>query len=195
MSAKKSAAKKSAKKSAKKAVAKKAAKRPIAAKKKSVAKKSVAKRAVAKKSVAKKSVAKRAVAKKAPAKKAVAKTAPAKKAAAKKPAVQKRRDATGHLNPRYAAELRAQAGERDTGESEGGFLSGARSNDPLAEELGEEFVRTATSGEDEGQEVLDEEVTEESGGPFVETEGRTEFARGTDASNPRGAKREPFPKT
>jgi hypothetical protein len=65
--------------------------------------------------------------------------------------------------------------------------------DPLAEELGEAFVRTATSGGDEGD--VDQIVEEETGGPFVETTGEDEFAYGTDASNPEDAAREPFPVT
>jgi hypothetical protein len=41
----------------------------------------------------------------------------------------------------------------------------------------------------------DQEVPEESGGPFVETSGRREFAYGTDASNPKDAEPAPFPTT
>ena len=43
--------------------------------------------------------------------------------------------------------------------------------------------------------MLDQVVEEEQGGPFVETNGAQEFAPGTDASNPKSAKREPFPTT
>jgi hypothetical protein len=68
-------------------------------------------------------------------------------------------------------------------------------DDDLAEELGEEFVQGATSGEQAAQDIRDEEVPEESGGPFVETSGRSEFAYGTDASNPKDAERAPFPTT
>ncbi len=75
------------------------------------------------------------------------------------------------------------------------FVVKNRSNDPLAEELGEDFVKTAVSGEDSGEETQDEVVTEESGGPFVETTGGTEFASGTDASNPKSTTPEPFPTT
>src|SRR5713226_8724453 len=64
-----------------------------------------------------------------------------------------------------------------------------------AEELGEEFVESATSGEQAAQDIRDEEVPEESGGPFVETSGRSEFAHGTDASNPKDAEPAPFPTT
>src|SRR6266478_4783896 len=48
-------------------------------------------------------------------------------------------------------------------------------DDDLAEELGEEFVQSATSGGQAAQDIRDEEVPEESGGPFVETSGRSEF--------------------
>ena len=74
------------------------------------------------------------------------------------------------------------------------FIRGAAADD-LAEELGEEFVQSATSGEQAAQDIRDEEVPEESGGPFVETSGRSEFAYGTDASNPKDAEPAPFPTT
>ena len=45
----------------------------------------------------------------------------------------------------------------------------------------------------EAAQALEQVVPEERGGPFVETTGGTEFAEGTDASNPKGAKPEPFP--
>ena len=38
-------------------------------------------------------------------------------------------------------------------------------------------------------------MSEEIGGPFVETTAGQEFADEPDASNPPGATREPFPKT
>lgn len=69
----------------------------------------------------------------------------------------------------------------------------ARTRDDLAENLAEQFLTSATSAEETGQEDLDREVPEESGGPFVETSGSQEFARDSDASNIRGADREPFP--
>lgn len=107
----------------------------------------------------------------------------------------RRRDASGNLDPKYAAELRALGKEThpDEDENPGGFLEGMSSGDPLAEELGEHFVRTAVSGEDDAED--DEETPEERGGPFVETSSRTELADGTDASNPEDATREPFPTT
>ena len=73
------------------------------------------------------------------------------------------------------------------------FFSSSIRRDPLAEELGEAFLRTATGGEDD--EDIEQLVPEETGGPFVETTGATEFAHDTDASNPWDATREPFPRT
>jgi hypothetical protein len=67
--------------------------------------------------------------------------------------------------------------------------------DMLAEELGEEYVRTATSGQQAAEEARDEEVPEERGGPFVETSAATEFAAGTDPSNPADGDREAFPES
>jgi hypothetical protein len=149
-----------------------------------------------KKPAARKPAAKKAMAKKAMAKKPIAKKAVAKKPVAKKPMLAKairRRDGAGHLDPQYAADLRAKSTrpERDPD----AFLNRPRSKDDLVEELGEEMVGEATSAEHEGGDILDQEVPEERGGPFVETTGAEEFAHGIDASNPRGAKREPFPTT
>jgi hypothetical protein len=69
----------------------------------------------------------------------------------------------------------------------------ARATDDLAEELAEEFLLSATSGEYVGEEQLNEEVPEESGGPFVIHSARSEFGRGVDESNPADANREAVP--
>ncbi len=111
-----------------------------------------------------------------------------------RPAAFRRRDATGHLDPVYAAGLRAVERESEpTPPNPDAFLHGMSSADPLAEEMGESFVRGALSGEDDRED--DAAVTEEFGGPFVVTTSETEFARGTDPSNPPSATREPFPKS
>jgi len=116
------------------------------------------------------------------------------KAAAKAPI--HRRDNSGHLDPKYAADLDARRKEAGGKDDDKAFLGGkSHSSDPLAEELGENFVKTAISGEDSIDDDLDQVTEEESGGPFVETTGGTEFAAGEDESNPKGAKREPFPTT
>lgn len=124
--------------------------------------------------------------------KARAKSKPRPKA--KSPGIQ-RRDHAGHMDPKYASGLRALGGDSDVPERTNAFLTNSRSKDDLAEELGEEFVEEATSGEHEGEEIAGQSVPEELGGPFVVTSADTEFAEGTDASNPKGAKREPFPRT
>ena len=165
------------------------AKAPAKAKAKKSSAKAAPAKAKAKKSSAKAAPAKaKAAAPKAKAKPAKAKAAPAKAAP--------RRDATGHLNPKYAAELRARSREsREDHGNDDAFLRKSRAHDTLAEELGEDAVATMTSGEDQSERLQDQEVEEERGGPFVHTSAREEYARGTDKSNPRDATREPFPTT
>jgi hypothetical protein len=105
-----------------------------------------------------------------------------------------RRDATGHLDPRYAKDLRKHSlasGSRDDATA---FVERPRTVDALAEVLGEDFVAAATTGEEVRLGQLNEGIPEEMGGPFVITKARHEFARGRDGSNPRGATREPFPR-
>jgi len=117
---------------------------------------------------------------------------PAKRVAPPKPI--RRQDRAGHLDPHYAATLRRQSGPKE--HDPRAFLDRPRSpKDDLAEERGEEVIAKATSGEDEAEDSLDQVVPEERGGPFVVTNAAQEFAGGTDASNPKGAKREPFPRT
>jgi hypothetical protein len=70
----------------------------------------------------------------------------------------------------------------------------ARTSDDLAESLAEEFLESATSGEDMAEEMQNEIVPEELGGPFVESTAEQEFAAGTDASNPEDAEQEPLPR-
>ena len=186
-----SKAKAPAKAKAKKPSAKAA---PAKAKTKKPSAKAAPAKAKAKKSSAKAAPAKaKAAAAKAKAKPAPAKAAPAKAATAK---AAPRRDATGHLNPKYAAELRARSREsREDHGNDDAFLRKSRAHDTLAEELGEDAVATMTSGEDQSERLQDQEVEEERGGPFVHTSAREEYARGTDKSNPRDATREPFPTT
>jgi hypothetical protein len=69
----------------------------------------------------------------------------------------------------------------------------SNTKDDFAEELAEDFVGTATSGEEQGLETRDSVLDEEIGGPFVTTPAKREFAEGIDASNPEDAEREPFP--
>ena len=107
----------------------------------------------------------------------------------------RRRDGSGHLDSAYAAKLRmlSAMGERDTDPV--GFVAESISTDSFAEESGESFVRSATSGASDDAETRDSVVVEEMGGPFVLTTSGNEFARGTDESNPDDAGREPFPTT
>ena len=104
-----------------------------------------------------------------------------------------RRDATGHINAEYERKLRASARVRD--EDEQAFLTGFRTAEPFAEELGEAFLQSATSGEESEPERRDRIFTEEEGGPFVRTRASQEFAYGVDESNIAEATREPLPKT
>jgi hypothetical protein len=67
-------------------------------------------------------------------------------------------------------------------------------DDDLAESLAEEFVHSATSGENQGEEAQDQIVPEEIGGPFVETSAEEEFADDIDESNPSDAEPEPMPR-
>lgn len=70
----------------------------------------------------------------------------------------------------------------------------ARVPDDLAEFLAEDFVKSATTGEDSEDDDMEAVVPEELGGPFIETTGNEEFARGTDDSNPEDATQEPLPR-
>ncbi|HEY1692373.1 MAG TPA: hypothetical protein VGG39_09430 [Polyangiaceae bacterium] len=186
-------AKKAAKKS--KAPAKRAAAKRAAAKGRGVAKrvaKAVARKAP-KRAAARRPVAKATV-------KAKGKAAPARKVASKparpvsKPAVAvRRRDRAGHIDPKYARELIEKGEPREVDPSS--FVERPRSRDDLVEQLGEEFVTDATGAEHRGEDVLDQDVPEELGGPFVESNAASEFAHGTDASNPKSATKEPFPRT
>jgi hypothetical protein len=67
-------------------------------------------------------------------------------------------------------------------------------DDSLAENLAEEYLESATRGEDAVEDAHDEVVPEEIGGPFVETSAADEFAHDIDAANPEDAEREPLPR-
>jgi hypothetical protein len=92
-----------------------------------------------------------------------------------------RRDATGHMNPEYERELLDKSREnRSNSKADRAFIYRPRAGDELGEELGEAFVESATSGEEAGAERLDRLVTEEHGGPFIQSSAAIEFASGTD---------------
>jgi hypothetical protein len=107
-------------------------------------------------------------------KKTAARKAPAKKAPARK-----RRPAAAQPASRARAAKIRESPDRDrrepVREREDAeiLIPGAREDD-LAEELGEESVEAATSGEAPGEDNLNQEVPEETGGPFVETTIETE---------------------
>lgn len=170
---------------------------------KRASKKAALTKRASKKAAATRRPATKAAAKKGPTTKGAAtkQAAPAKRAAptsatnAKAPAM-RRRDGAGHLDPHYAATLREKSREGQTKDRDDAFIGrSGHSGDDLAEALGETWVTTATSGEDENEEVFNQAVPEDEGGPFVTTTAGQEFADGTDASNPKWSKREPFPKT
>jgi len=71
----------------------------------------------------------------------------------------------------------------------------AHVSDDLAEGLAEGYLASATSAEDQGEQRHEQAVEEEIGGPFVPSTAGREFADDVDESNPRGSRREPFPKT
>jgi len=105
----------------------------------------------------------------------------------------RRRDATGHLDAEYERKLRAASGP--SRHEDVAFVSGFRTLDPLAEQLGEAFLESATSGEESEPERHERIFTEEEGGPFVRTRASQEFAYDFDESNIAEATREPLPKT
>ena len=144
-----------------------------------------------KRGAARKPAGRRAVARKAAGKKKSPERSPTRGA---RVAPVRRRDRPGHIDPNYAEELREQSGGNY--QDPHAFIERPRSqSDDLAEERAEGVIEKATTGEDDGEDVLDQVVPEEQGGPFVQTNAGQEFAYDTDASNPKGAKREPFPTT
>ncbi|WP_394847749.1 hypothetical protein LZC95_09835 [Pendulispora brunnea] len=68
-----------------------------------------------------------------------------------------------------------------------------RAAEPIAESLAEDFLASATSGEEVTQELRDALNADEVGGPFVETQAQEEFAVTVDEMNPVDAIPEPFP--
>jgi len=187
-------AKKKAKKAAKKSTARarKAAPARKAAKKRAVAAKAPKRvvRAAARKPAVKAKA--KPVVKAKPKARVVKAKAKVRAKAVAKPAV-RRRDRPGHIDPKYGRDLR-KLSEPPEPDPES-FFGGPRGKDDLSEEMGEEVVATATTGEYEAEAVREQDVPEEVGGPFVETTAREEFGHGTDPSNPKGATREPFPRT
>jgi hypothetical protein len=69
----------------------------------------------------------------------------------------------------------------------------AHTDDEFAENMAENFLESATSGEDHGEDAMNAHQEGEDGGPFVATTAEAEFALDTDASNPPDAEAENFP--
>lgn len=105
----------------------------------------------------------------------------------------KRRDATGHWDADYERKVRGSS--RPPHDEGRAFLTGFHTREPLAEELGEAFLESATSGEESEPERRERVLIEEEGGPFVRTRASQEFAYDFDESNIAEATREPLPKT
>ena len=70
----------------------------------------------------------------------------------------------------------------------------ARIQDDLAESLAEDFLEAATRGEEVAEDVREQIVPEELGGPFLETSALEEFANDIDGANPSDAMPEPLPR-
>jgi hypothetical protein len=63
----------------------------------------------------------------------------------------------------------------------------AHADDDLAEVLAEDFLESATRGNDVFEDEVDRSLPDEVGGPFVVTDAEDEMAEGTDESNPADA--------
>ncbi len=61
------------------------------------------------------------------------------------------------------------------------------------EEMAEEFMRDVLTGEDASEDIRDQSLVEELGGPFVTSTTAEEFADDIDESNPVEATKEPVP--
>jgi hypothetical protein len=136
------------------------------------------------KAASRKPAARRATARKTAPRKAARKAAPRKAAARKtpvrKPAARKRSAAPRPRRSAPPPQFDQGTPPREHEDAET-LIPGAREDD-LAEELGEESVEAATSGQSPAEENLNEEVPEETGGPFVETSADEETGHHTDGS-------------
>jgi hypothetical protein len=96
------------------------------------------------------------------------------------------------------AKRRRQSSEHDADAFIRASEAGTGSHEELSEFLAEEFLRSATSGEEDTEEALDAVVPEELGGPFIESDAGEEFGRTAvglpdDAEEERGAEPSAFP--
>jgi hypothetical protein len=97
-----------------------------------------------------------------------------------------------HPRPAPQAKVRKDDGNAFLPDPEGGP---GRTRDRVARELAKEFLASATSGEEQGEERQQRVVPSERGGPFVPSTAKKEFGYEPDASNPPDAEKAPFPIT
>lgn len=97
--------------------------------------------------------------------------------------------------PRRERSALESPAKHDVDPDQRAFLAGKNGlkHEELADELGESFVESATSGEPVEPERHDRITDQDRGGPFVASTARKEFARDVDAANPEDAEAEPFP--
>jgi hypothetical protein len=89
-----------------------------------------------------------------------------KRASTLPPVPVRRRDGGGHLNPVYADELR-ELGRDHTARDARPFFNQSFTEDAFAEQLGEQAVETATSGEDHALGgAADDNTPEDTVSPF-----------------------------
>ncbi|HLK35508.1 MAG TPA: hypothetical protein VKU41_02065 [Polyangiaceae bacterium] len=86
------------------------------------------------------------------------------------------RDGGGRLAPTYEAELRASVQGRARNSEPLAFVSGTSGVDPDAEESGEEFVLTVTSGGNGDAEGKGDK----GGGRYLGLDARAQFAHDTE---------------
>ena len=70
----------------------------------------------------------------------------------------------------------------------------SRTRDDLAEMMAEEYLSSASSGEESFQKDAERVVAEELGGPFITSNAEDEMADDVDGNNPEGSTAEPFPR-
>jgi hypothetical protein len=111
---------------------------------------------------------------------------PSKRAAARAAAPKKRAPAAQPAAPAEVA--RPPAGRSDDADAfireRGREETPSRSGDDLAEVLGEDFLESATRGNEVYEEEFDATLPDEVGGPFVMTDAGEELADDVDESNP-----------
>ena len=110
--------------------------------------------------------------------------------AAKKPLAAPKKPATSVPPVRARRSDDADAFIRDRDNADGP----SRSSDDLAEVLGEDFLESATRGNEVFEEELDRSLPDEIGGPFVVTRAGQELVDDVDESNPIDAEPEALPK-